>query len=480
MLLERFYSDHLAQASYIIACQDSKVAVVIDPNRDVDQYIDFAARRKLTIAFVTETHIHADFVSGARDLARRTGAELLLSGEGGRDWQYAFAGSDGARLLRHGDRIDVGEVQLQIVHTPGHTPEHICFLVTDHGTASAPMGLVSGDFIFAGDVGRPDLLERAANTAGTMDPMARTLFRSLQTTKSLPDYLQIWPGHGAGSACGKSLGAIPSTTLGFERLTNWAFQIDEEDAFVTAVLAGQPEPPKYFAIMKATNRDGPPPGRVGQDFMELDLDALRRAGASGATVVDARQASEFAAGHVPGSLNIPMGNSFATWAGSLVPYDRQVAIIAEDRGRAGRARHVLNLIGLDRVIGWGGPSLLDELRARDGSLPTTEVIDAETLAASPERMIIDVRARTEWDAGHIQDATHGFLGDLAATTRDLPRDTPIALHCAGGSRSATAASLLKANGFTDVVNMEGGYGAWRDAGLPVVDDTQTTANPSHV
>src|SRR5262249_7144793 len=215
----------------------------------VERYIAAAAHQKLTIAYVTETHIHADFVSGARDLAHKTGAQLLLSGEGGEEWQYRFAKADGARLVRHGDAIDLGRVRIDVRHTPGHTPEHVCFVVTDRANSERPVGMFSGDFVFVGDVGRPDLLERAANQRGSMDALARSLFRSVRALSDLPDYLQLWPGHGAGSACGKSLGAMPSTTIGYERISNWAFQIDDEERFVREVLTGQPEPPKYFATM---------------------------------------------------------------------------------------------------------------------------------------------------------------------------------------------------------------------------------------
>jgi len=212
MLLARIYDDALAQASYLIGCQESGTAIIVDPNRDVARYIDAADRHSLRLEYITETHIHADFVSGARDLARATGAKLLLSREGGADWQYGFARDDDARLLSNGDRFDVGHVRFDVRHTPGHTPEHLSFVVTDRLSSERPVGILTGDFIFVGDVGRPDLLERAANVQGTMDRLARQLFRSIRATSDLPDYLQIWPGHGEGSACGKSLGAMPSTT----------------------------------------------------------------------------------------------------------------------------------------------------------------------------------------------------------------------------------------------------------------------------
>jgi hydroxyacylglutathione hydrolase len=467
MLLKRLYDDTLAQASYLVGCERTKTVVVIDPNRDTDRYMEAAKRENMRIAYVTETHIHADFVSGARDLARRTGATLLLSAEGAPDWAYGFAKSDGATLLRNGDRFDVGGIRFEVRHTPGHTPEHICFLVTDTATSDRPVGMFSGDFIFAGDVGRPDLLERAASMEGTMEALARQLFRSLRAMSALPDYLQIWPGHGAGSACGKSLGAMPSTTLGYERIANWAFQIDDEAAFVREALAGQPEPPKYFARMKVVNRDGPTPAE-SSPLRELELADVQRALEAGDPVVDVRATVEFARGHVPGTINIPTGTSFATWAGSLLPYDRGVILLADDADRIAKARLLLSLIGIDRIAGFAG-ARVRETWARDvGALQSTEQIDVATLATSNHRMVVDVRRASEWNEGHMPNATHLYLGNLAELTADLPRDTPIALHCQGGTRSAIAASLLQAKGFTNVANVAGGFDAWRKAGLPVM------------
>ena len=467
MLLERLYNDWLAQASYLLGCQESKTAIAIDPNRDIDRYVALAAQHKLTIAYVAETHIHADFVSGARELARLTGAQLLLSAEGGPDWQYAFAKAAGARLLHDGDEIDIGNVRLKVRHTPGHTPEHASYIVTDRATSERPVGMFTGDFVFAGDVGRPDLLERAANLRGTMDALARSLYRSVRDLSSLPDYLQLWPGHGAGSACGKSLGAMPSTTLGYERLANWAFQIDDEGRFVDEVLAGQPEPPKYFARMKAINRDGPPPPPAADELPEIDLAGFETAIAEGTPVIDVRATADFAAGHLPKTLNLPTGTSFITWSGSLLPYDRDIVILADDQNRIARARHGLSLIGLDRVIARGGAPLRAEWQARHGRLQTVRRMAVQELAATSDRRVLDVRGAAEWSEGHLAKAEHTFLGDLAELSRDIPRDTPIAVHCQGGTRSAIAASLLQAQGFTDVANIAGGIQAWKAAGLPV-------------
>lgn len=476
MILKRFYDETLAQASYLVGCDTTGDAIVIDPNRDVEQYLAAATAERVRIGYVTETHIHADFVSGSRELAGHTGAELLLSDEGGPDWRYRYASADGATLLHDGDVIDVGAVRIGVRHTPGHTPEHLTFLVTDTAAANVPLGAITGDFIFAGDVGRPDLLERAANVVGTMEESARALFRSLQRFKQLPDYLQLWPGHGAGSACGKALGAVPSTTLGYERIANWAFGIDDENEFVREVLAGQPEPPRYFATMKQINRDGPNVRGASATPSRLSLAVVEREKARGAWLVDIRPTPLFSAGHIPGFVHIPLNKSFTNWMGSLVPYDRDVVLLAESESAAMRAVKLAAMIGLDRVVAWCGTDVLDEHAATHGPLAFLREVDITALANGTKAAakVVDVRARSEWDAGHIVGASHRFLGTLVDETRDLPRDEPVAVHCAGGSRSAIAASLLEANGFTNVTNLRGGFGAWKSANLPVETSNEET------
>ena len=465
MLLTRIYEDGLAQAAYLVADEHAGVGMIVDANRDIQRYIEVAARERIRIVAVTETHIHADFLSGSRELARQTGAPLYLSAEGGTEWQYGFAAS-AARLLRHGDSFELGALRIEARHTPGHTPEHLSFVVTDTSVGNTPAGMFSGDFVFAGDVGRPDLLERAANVAGTMEPMARQLYRSVQDTASLPAHLQIWPGHGPGSACGKSLGAMPSTTLGYERLINWAFRAPNEKAFIEEVLAGQPEPPRYFARMKALNRDGPPAMPSGEPPAEIHLPGLRRALQSRMVVIDARPSAEFAESHLPGSMSIPFGNSFATWAGSLIDPEREIVLLADDATRLTNAQRMLALIGLDRVIGWAGQTARKEWAAAE-PLGRVEQIDPVEVAHRNHRTVIDVRGAAEWDAGHIPNARHFFLGELPATSEELSRDLPIVVHCHTGTRASIAASILQAKGFTDVAVMRGGMDAWEAAHLPV-------------
>jgi hydroxyacylglutathione hydrolase len=476
MILKRIHDNLLSQTSYLLGCEETRIAIVIDPNRDSARYIAEAEAEQLRIAFVTETHIHADFVSGARALAHATNAQLVLSGDGGLDWSYAFAEADGARVVHNGDTLEVGRVRLKILHTPGHTPEHICFLVTDTATSDRPIGLLSGDFIFVGDVGRPDLLEKAAHIEGTADALARQLFASIRATGDLGDYLQIWPGHGAGSACGKALGSMPSTTLGYERLVNWAFQISDEARFVEEALAHQPEPPPYFARMKQVNRDGPPVATSQQELREFTAAELRTAMDAGKIVIDARSTADFSASHIPETMSLPVGTSFATWAGWLIQPDHDIVILADDAGRVARARHALSLIGLDCIAGRAGANARDEWARTIGPLASVPLTTAKDVAASNSRTLIDVRRQTEWDEGHAPQAVHHFLGGLLESTRNLLKSTPIAVHCQGGTRSGIAASLLEANGFTDVVNMKDGFAGWTAAGLPVETDNGQDAH----
>ncbi len=472
MLLKRFYDDKLAQASFLVGCAATGEALVIDPNRDVDQYLRAAEAEGVRITHVTETHIHADFVSGSRELATRTGAQLILSDEGDADWKYAFAREAGARLVKDGDRFMVGNLKVEVLHTPGHTPEHVSFILTDTPATDRPMGVFTGDFIFAGDVGRPDLLEKAAKMVGTMEAGARTLFRSIQRFKQLPDYLQLWPGHGAGSACGKSLGAVPSTTLGYEKLANWGLATNDEALFVQQVLAGQPEPPKYFAEMKRINKEGP---RVLHGFHRPERLPETRLGqvlADGGVVIDTRPWSEFAVGHVPGTINIPLNKSFTTWAGWLVPYDGPFYLIVDDACTqcVDEAVRDLAMIGLDQTTGYFGRDTIEAWAADHHQLASIRQISSSELAAEMRKgsvTVVDVRGATEWEAGRLPGVPNIPLGYLTERLGEIPQNKPIVVQCQGGARSAIAASVLRAKGLENVVNLVGGFAGWQAAGQPV-------------
>ena len=471
MLLRRFYDPKLAQASYLVGCTVTGEALVVDPTRDIDPYLQAADAEGLEVAHVTETHIHADFVSGARELAHRAGARLYLSAAGGDSWRYDYAAEAGATPLDEASRIKVGTVELQVLHVPGHTPEHLTLLVTDSTTASEPMGAFTGDFIFVGDVGRPDLLERAARVRGTMQESARHLFRSLQRFRSQPDYLQIWPGHGAGSACGKSLGAVPQSTLGYEKRFNWAFGITDESEFVRAVLAGQPDPPPYFAEMKRINQAGPRllggirrPARLPVPTLATVLD-------QGGIVVDTRQAPEFVLGAVPGTISLPVNRSFTTWAGSLLPYDRDFYLIIDDRRGQTVDELVRDLagIGLDRLAGYFGTETIEVWRTSKGHLQTIPTLTLAQVSAqlrTDQVTVLDVRREGEWKSGHIPGSLNVPVGSLEERVQEIPRDRPVIVHCQTGARAAIGASMLRARGFADVRYFPGGLAEWHAAGMP--------------
>ncbi len=471
MYLQRFFDEPLAQASFLVADTISHEATVIDPNRDVEPYLQAAEAQKLRIVAVTETHIHADYCSGTRELAQRSGARAYLSDEGDADWKYAWGSEPNVTLVRDGNTIRAGRVRLDVLATPGHTPEHISFVLTDEAASPEAVGVFTGDFVFVGDVGRPDLLERAANMAGTMERGARLLYASLADFRTHhPGHLMLWPGHGAGSACGKNLSGLPVTTLAYERLTNWAVRCEDEASFVTEVLAGQPEPPAYFKHMKRINKNGPPLLGAFREPPRLPDDAIVAAVERGEPVVDLRATKDVLAGGIPGVLAIPVGGSFSTWAGWLLPYDRPLLLLANDVARANAAVRQLAMIGLDHVAGWFGPEAFAAWARAKGALAVTASIDARAAFDGMQRgelRVLDVRGTSEYAAGHVPGALHVPLGYLSERAAEIPRDLPIALYCGGGTRSRIAVSVLRRAGFGDLLDQGGGFAAHAEAGLPV-------------
>lgn len=456
MYFEQVYERGLAQSSYIVGCQADGTAIVVDPRRDVDIYLEIAEREELTISYVTETHIHADFLSGARELAARTGAELLLSEEGGPEWRYAFDHTP----LRDGDTIAVGNVRLEVVHTPGHTPEHLSFLLYDLAAGLDPRMFFTGDFLFVGDVGRPDLLEEAAGVTGTREPGARAMWRSLSRLENYPDHLQIWPGHGAGSACGKALGAVPSSSLGYERVTNWAFRAETEDSFVGELLEGQPEAPYYFAQMKRLNKDRQESSIVAElpVVPELDPDGvIERASNGEIQVIDLRDAERYFGGHLPGSVSVPYDQGMSTWFGWVLDYERPIVLVGE-RWQIGPAQRALLRIGLDHLVGFLEASRVATLSVnlRSESIDVAEARDRWNAGA----LIVDVRGAREYQESHIDGSIHIHVGRLRRSLDVLPRDREILLHCQTGYRSAIATSVLEGAGFSRIANIHGGYEAW--------------------
>lgn len=465
MLLKYFYDDKIAHASYMVGCQATGEAIVIDPGRDISLYQEAAAAHEMKIIAAAETHIHADFVSGSRELAEQVGAKLYLSDEGDKNWKYQYLDGYNHQLVKDGSQFKVGNIRFEVMHTPGHTPEHISFIVTDTAGADQPMGIFTGDFVFVGDIGRPDLLEEAAGIAGTAEPGARQMFNSLQRFKELPDYLQIWPAHGAGSACGKALGAIPSSTVGYEKLFNAALSFTDEDTFVKALLDGQPEAPKYFAMMKKLNKVGPAVLNGLPQPEELEPSRLKALLEQGAVVVDTRPANQFAAGHIPGTINIPEDNSFTNWAGWLLDYEAPFYLIASP-ATVKQASHDLIYIGLDNMGGYFDLSIVEAWPELQQYGLTTSAEVADKVAAG-EVTVVDVRATSEWNEGHIPEARHLMLGYLPERASELPQNKPVVVHCRTNNRSAIGASVLQAKGITNVLMMRDGYQGWAAAGLPV-------------
>ncbi len=469
MLLRQIADARLAQYAYLIGCPATKEALVVDPQRDVDRYEAAAVAEGLRIVAVAETHIHADFLSGARDLADRTGARLYLSDEGGPDWAYRWAaGRPDVTLLKDGDAFAVGNVSVTAVHTPGHTPEHLCFLVSDGG-ADEPMGVASGDFVFAGDLGRPDLLESAAGEAGAREPAARDLFASVGRLLAWPDWLQVWPGHGAGSACGKALGAVPQTTAGYEKRHNPSVAAARrgEAAFVGQMLDGQNEPPLYFARMKRQNRDGVPPLAALPVPRRLDAAALAAlAGRQDTMALDTRtDRRAFMRRHLPGALHAPLDKSFNTVAGSLVADPDTPLVVLVDEGRVDEAVRDLVRVGLDRVEGWAAPAAVEAYFDGGGAAASIEEIGVEALEGRRRAgaRVLDVRYGPEFAQRHVPGAAHVPYTRLAERLPDVPAGTPLLVHCQSGIRAAAAAAFLARAGYP-VVYVNGPFGHWQPDG----------------
>ena len=462
MYLRQIFDPNLAQYAYLIGCQRTGEAIVIDPERDIDRYVDIAAEEGLRIVAATETHIHADFLSGARELAEQLGVKLYLSDEGDEDWKYRWAqdGDYDVQWLSDRDEFRIGNIGFEVLHTPGHTPEHVSFLITDHGGgASDPIGIASGDFVFVGDVGRPDLLETAAGVVGAQDPSARRLYASTRRFLDLQDHVQVWPGHGAGSACGKALGAVPQSTVGYERRFNTALSFDTEDTFVSAILDGQPEPPVYFARMKDLNRHGipvlgalPSPERVAADRL------VELAGSDGSVIVDTREdRTAYFEGHVHGSIYSPLGVAFPMVVGSYVdPSDDIYLVVEEDE--LDEAVRTLVRIGYDRVVGFATPA---DLAAADGlvSVPAVAFSDFDAEPDTASITVLDVRGAAEFAGAHVPGAINVAHTRLAPRLDEVPRDKPVAVHCRSGARASAAASYLERSGY-DVSVIDGAFANW--------------------
>lgn len=463
MLFERFEDKGLAQYSYALGCEAAGQIAIVDPRRDIDVYLEFAATRRLRITHVLETHIHADFASGARELAEYTGAMHAVSAyDTGEMFQASFRHKD----LKDSQRIQIGRVIVEAIHTPGHTPEHIMFLVYDTARTSAvPQLMLTGDFVFVGSVGRPDLIGEELKIQ-----LAGQLFDSLQKLHRLPDGVEIHPGHGAGSMCGSGMAARPMSTLGFERLANpFLDRSLSRDDFIEKLLSNLPPFPPYYRRMKVINAKGArslngiPGGRPLAASLVYDRVI------QGHVIVDVRDPMAFAGGHIHGAFGIGLGQLLSTWAAWVVPYDTPIVLVVPDPLRVPEAARALIRVGLDEITGYvdGGMQAWAERGYRVAHTPVVPPKELASRLRGNGLRVLDVRNDEEWQAGHICEATHVMGGTLPERAAEFAGDSPLAVVCATGYRSTVAASVLERAGAREVINLAGGMNAWQEAGLPV-------------
>ncbi len=436
MFFKQFYDNHLSQASYLVGCQRTGEAIIIDPVRDLTKYMEVADSEGFKITQAAETHIHADFASGIRDVAARLNANIYVSGEG--DDQLSYKNMpEHTNFVKNQDIIQVGNIKLEVLHTPGHTPESISFLLTDEGGGSSvPMGLFSGDFIFVGDIGRPDLLEKSVQMEGTTEIGAKQMYQSIEGIKDLPDYIQIWPGHGAGSPCGKALGAIPMSTLGYEKINNWAFNVTDESKFVEQLTSNQPAPPHHFAQMKKINQFGMSMYQPYNVYPSLDNVRI---------AFDLRSKEAFHGGHTVGTINIPYNKNFINQIGWYLDYEKSIDLIG-DKSTVEQATHTLQLIGFDKVAGYRLPK--SEILTQ--SIHSVDMTDKE-------EYILDVRNDEEWNNGHLDQAVNIPHGKLLNENIPFNKEDKIYVHCQSGVRSSIAVGILESKGYENVVNIREGY-----------------------
>ena len=456
MIFEQFYLGCLAHASYLIGSEGT--AAVIDPQRDIDIYLDTAREHHLKIEHIIETHLHADFVSGHHELAERTGAAIYLGDGSGATLAH--------RAVRDGDEIGFGQCRVKVLQTPGHTVESICLVVTDLERGPAPYAVLTGDTLFIGDVGRPDLSD-----AYTPQQLAGLMYDSLhQKLLALPDDVLVYPAHGAGSMCGRNISADRSSTIGRERQTNYALRPMSRDQFVLLMTEGLPARPEYFQRDADINRHGAPALAELPPIAALSPQEASGMRQRGVTILDTRASNEFCAGHVPGSVAIPLSGQFASWAGSVLGLDRELILVGEDRKAIDEARNRLARVGIERVAGFIEGGITGWVR--EGlPLEGTDQITVQELHAQLQDggglCVVDVRRPPEWNAGHIGQAALHPLDHLRKSLATLDHSKTLAVHCKSGYRSTIACSLLQAEGFTHVINVLGGFDAWNGAGFPV-------------
>jgi glyoxylase-like metal-dependent hydrolase (beta-lactamase superfamily II)/rhodanese-related sulfurtransferase len=463
MYFEQFYLGCLAHASYLLASEGE--AVVVDPQRDVDIYLKAADEHGLKILHIFETHLHADFVSGHNELAARTGAKIYIGARAGARFPHVD--------VQDGFELRVGKMVLRVLETPGHTPESICLLITNEEKSPQPWAVLTGDTLFLGDVGRPDLAKTHTSTE-----LAGMLYDSLHAKLlALADDVLVYPAHGAGSLCGRNMRAERSSTIGTERLTNYALQIQSREEFVQQLTANLPARPEYFLQDAEINREGAsaladlvelPP--ISAAELKLMLDA-------GLVALDVRPGDQFAHGHVPGSINIALSGQFASWAGTVLGLSARPVLIADSSEQLSEARLRLARVGIEDAVGYlnGGVAAWQLAGFALAELPQIMVRVLQDRLQAHASQVLDVRREPEWQAGHIEGATWWPLDNFKVSAPEIDRDRPIAVHCKGGYRSMIACSLLQRAGFRNVTNVIGGFDAWQQAKLPLQSETAVEA-----
>jgi hydroxyacylglutathione hydrolase len=465
MYFDQFYLACLAHASYMIGSEG--IAAVVDPQRDVEIYIEEARKQDLRIAHVIETHLHADFVSGHRELAARTGATIHVGEKAGALYPH--------HDVKDGDEVRFGRVVLRFLETPGHTLESICILITDLDRSAEPYAVLTGDTLFIGDVGRPDL-----SPDQTPQQLAALLYASLhEKLLRLPDSVEVHPAHGAGSLCGRNISQERSSTIGKERKTNYALKPMSRDEFVHLLTSELPPRPEYFLRDAEINRGGAVPIDNLAPLKALTPQEVLQSQAGGAAVLDTCPATLFGAAHIPGAIHIALTGQFASWAGIVIGLDQPIVIVAEDPQQAEASRIRLSRVGIEKVAGYldGGMLAWDRAGLPNEQVPQISVLDLyQQISQHPDSLqILDVRKKPEWESGNIEGARLKPLDRLRTMLADLDPHKPTAVHCKSGYRSSIATSLLQRAGFTSVMNVTGGFDAWRAQNLPIVDPAQ----PAH-
>jgi hydroxyacylglutathione hydrolase len=458
MYFEQFYLGCLAHASYMLASEGE--AVVVDPQRDVEIYLQAAQANQVSIRHIFETHLHADFVSGHRELASRTGASIYIGAQAGATFPHT--------AVRDGFHLQVGRMRITAVETPGHTPESMCLVIADEEKSPAPWGVLTGDTLFLGDVGRPDLSKRY-----TPVQLAGMLYDSLHNKiLKLTDDVLVYPAHGAGSLCGRNMRAERVSTIGTERLTNYALQIKSREEFVKQLTSNMPVRPAYFLQDAEINRTGASALSELPALSPLEPVELKTLLAEGGIALDVRPGEQFAAGHVPGSVNIALSGQFASWAGALLGLAARPVLIAESQEAVSEARMRLARVGLEDARGYleGGIEAWSRAGLSLASLPQMSVEALSDRLQSSGLQVLDVRREPEWEAGHIPGASWWPLDNFKVAPPEIDRNIPVAVHCKGGYRSMIACSLLQRAGFQNVINVVGGFDAWQAAKLPSVTE----------